>query len=61
MVKQVILFPTNVNQMPLDWDAINQIQQFDVEFAYDYWVPSGGTNVELGVETDFLVPQAITR
>lgn len=59
--KFVGLFPTNVNQMPLDWDAINQIQQFDVEFAYDYWVPSGGTNVELGVEADFLVPQAISR
>jgi len=54
--KVVGLFPTNVNQMPLDWDAINQIQQFDVEFAYDYWVPSQGSSTLLGIETDFLVP-----
>lgn len=57
--KIVGLFPTSVNQMPLDWDAINQVQQFDVEFAFDYWVPTGGANVELGVEQDFFVPQSI--
>lgn len=57
--KMVGLFPTSVNQMPLDWDAINQVQQFDVEFAFDYWVPSGGSTLELGLELDFLVPQNI--
>jgi len=57
--KVVGLFPTNVNQMPLDWDAINQIQQFDVEFAYDYWVPANGSSSELGIESDFLVPTVI--
>lgn len=59
--KVVGLFPTNVNQMPLDWDAINQIQQFDVEFAYDYWVPTSGASVELGIESDFLVPRVIVN
>lgn len=32
-------FPVTVDAIQLDWDAINQIEQFDVEFAYDYWVP----------------------
>jgi len=59
--KVVGLFPTNVNQMPLDWDAINQIQQFDVEFAYDYWIPTNSGSVELGIEADFLVPTVIVN
>lgn len=53
------LFPTSINQMPLDWDAINQIQQFDVEFAYDYWVPQGGDYRGTGVPDDFVVPQIL--
>lgn len=32
-------FPVTVDAIQLDWDAINQIEQFDVEFAYDYWIP----------------------
>lgn len=32
-------FPVTIDAIQLDWDAINQIEQFDVEFAYDYWVP----------------------
>lgn len=31
-------FPVTVDAIQLDWDAINQVEQFDVEFAYDYWV-----------------------
>lgn len=57
--KMVGLFPTNINQMPLDWDAINQIQQFDVEFAYDYWIPADTNSGELGIEADFQIPQAV--
>lgn len=36
--KLVGAFPVTVDAIQLDWDAINQIEQFDVEFAYDYWV-----------------------
>ena len=54
--KIVGLFPTNITQMPLDYDAVNQIQQFDVEFAYDYWIPINGNSAEIGIEADFVVP-----
>jgi hypothetical protein len=33
------IFPVNVDAMALSWDAVNQIQTFDVTFAYDLWVP----------------------
>jgi hypothetical protein len=33
------LFPSNVGPMRLDWQNGNQIQEFDVTFAYDYWIP----------------------
>ena len=33
------MFPTNVTQMRLDWNATNQVMQFDVDFAVDYWLP----------------------
>lgn len=56
------IFPTNVDAMQLDWDAQNQLQQFDVTFAYDTWEPDtsietnaddfSGTNSDLdGVQT----------
>lgn len=34
------IFPVNVDAMVVDWDAQNQIQEFDVTFAYDYWTPA---------------------
>lgn len=33
------IFPTNVDTIPLDWEAKNQVEQFDITFAYDLWVP----------------------
>ena len=33
------LFPTNLSDMTLNWDSQNQIQEFGVTFAYNYWVP----------------------
>ena len=33
------IFPTQVDAMPLDWEAIDQIMMFDVEFSIDYWLP----------------------
>lgn len=42
------LFPTNVGDLALDWSSQNQIQEFRVTFAYNYWVPvviSNATNI----------------
>ena len=32
-------FPTVVDPIQLDWEAVNQVEQFNVEFQYDYWEP----------------------
>ena len=36
-------WPTSVGAINLSWDATNQIEQFDVTFAYDWWAPLGPT------------------
>lgn len=33
------LFPIQIDAMPLDWEAIDQVMMFDVEFSIDYWLP----------------------
>lgn len=33
------IFPTQIDAINLDWDSTNQIETFDVNFAYDYWEP----------------------
>lgn len=38
------IFPTLVDQIPLDWDQTNTIEQFDVTFAYDLWVPDNSVS-----------------
>ena len=40
----VNIFPVNVAEMALDWESTNQIQTFDVTFAYDYWIPNSGSS-----------------
>jgi T4-like virus tail tube protein gp19 len=37
-------FPTVVAPIALDWDRTNQVEEFDVTFAYDYWVPEAATD-----------------
>lgn len=32
-------FPVNISDMTLSWDAQNQIQEFGVTFAYNYFIP----------------------
>jgi hypothetical protein len=32
-------FPTVVDPIQLDFEAVNQVEQFNVEFQYDYWEP----------------------
>lgn len=51
--KLVGAFPVTVDAIQLDWDAINQVEQFDVEFAYDYWVASPAAK-DGGVPIDYL-------
>lgn len=36
--KLIGAFPITIDAIQTDWDAVNQIEQFDVEFAYDYWI-----------------------
>ena len=38
-------FPTLVDAITLDWDTTNQIEQFGVTFAYDYWLPTIGSEL----------------
>lgn len=37
------VWPSVVDAMPLDWAAQNQIQEFNVTLAYDFWRPAGGS------------------
>lgn len=41
--KFVGIFPTDINDMLVSWESVDEIAQFDVSFAYDYWTVSGVT------------------
>lgn len=43
------MYPEVVGEIELNWEATNRIETFDVQFAYDYWIPSRS-------DTDQLVP-----
>ena len=57
-------FPTTIGSIGLNWESANAIEEFNVTFAYDYWVPvieasdkkAGGVNV-YGDLTDADGPQ----
>jgi hypothetical protein len=36
------LFPLNVSEMGVDWNTTDNIQSFQVTFAYDFWIPYPG-------------------
>jgi hypothetical protein len=36
------IFPTTIGDIVLGWDRVNQIEEFQVEFAYDWWIPVEG-------------------
>lgn len=38
------LFPVRLGEIALDWESSNQIETFEVEFAYDYWTAAGTTD-----------------
>lgn len=42
------IFPTTVAPIPLSWEAVDTIQEFDVEFQYDYWEVVAGTTGNAG-------------
>jgi hypothetical protein len=50
-------FPTTIGPITLNWESANQIEEFSVTFAYDYWVPTvetsdkkaGGVNIYGGL------------
>jgi hypothetical protein len=33
------IFPTQIDAINLDWDTVNSIETFDVNFSYDWWEP----------------------
>lgn len=39
------LWPNQVDAIPLNWEAMNQIEMFDVTFSYDYWLPKLGDSL----------------
>lgn len=45
------IFPVNIAEMALDWDATNQIQSFGVTFAYDYWEPVVRSGVQIPIRS----------
>lgn len=46
--KLVGAFPTNVSQIDLAYDSNDQIEDFTVEFQYQYWVVESGTGSAAG-------------
>jgi len=42
--EMVGIFPTNVGTIELSWDNKNQIETFDVTFAYDWWDLASATS-----------------
>jgi len=38
----VDIFPVSLGEIALDWGSNDAIEEFTVEFAYDYWTHSGG-------------------
>jgi len=43
------MFPINISQMGLDFDAVNQVMTFDVDFALDYWLPGDDIGLDESV------------
>jgi len=37
-------WPSVVSPITLDWGDVNRIEQFEVTFSYDYYLPGGTTN-----------------
>jgi len=42
------IYPGDVSNIELDWEATDRIEEFRVTFMYDYWDVSGGTTGNAG-------------
>ena len=38
-------FPTAIDAITLGWNSTNTVESFGVTFAYDYWLPTDGTEL----------------
>ena len=56
--KFIDAMPTNIGAIQLDFDQQNQIEQFDVEFTYNYFTSNtaSNTNGRIGVNTSITTP-----
>jgi len=43
------LFPTLITEIEVSWEAVDQIEEFQIEFQYDYWTVSGPTGNAGGI------------
>jgi hypothetical protein len=46
--KIVGAFPNTIDAIPVDWANVNRVEQFDVTFSYDYWIPWEGNTERYG-------------
>ncbi|MCH2405960.1 MAG: hypothetical protein MK200_07185, partial [Nitrosopumilus sp.] len=37
----VNIFPVSVSEIALGWDSNDAVEEYTVEFAYDYWTHTG--------------------
>jgi hypothetical protein len=42
------LFPTNISAITMDWNTVDEIETFEVTFAYDWWNVAGGNTGDGG-------------
>lgn len=42
------IFPVDISAIEMDWNAVDQIEEFSVTFAYDWWEVSGGVTGQGG-------------
>jgi hypothetical protein len=56
--KFIDAMPTNIGAIQLDFDQQNQIEQFDVEFTYNYFTSNttSNTNGRVGVNASITTP-----
>lgn len=50
------MYPEIVGAIDLNWQEANRIETFDVQFAYDYFVPAGSVNGPSGFDTTVSAP-----
>lgn len=50
------MYPEIVGAIDLNWQRANEIEVFDVQFAYDYFVPAGAVNGPSGYDTTVSAP-----